>query len=82
MTDEELRRYVGRPVEVQFVDGQTDTGELVTDESQMVFGQPYALKNLRAGATVGVRAPVYRGIQHASVVRSIRVLEELPETEG
>lgn len=81
MTDEELTKYIGRLVEVQFVDGQTDAGELVTDEPRMVLGQPYALKTLRRGATVEVREPSYRGIQNASVVRSVRVLEELPGRE-
>lgn len=77
MTDSELKQYAGQLVEAKLVDGRTLVGALVVGgDAQIVINQPYALKLLQANLDEG---PTWIGIPSAAVVKSVRVLENLPE---
>jgi hypothetical protein len=81
MTNEELRTYVGRRVEVEFVNGEIVRGDLIEGEAQLVLSQPYAIKWFERSATLGTSSPSWRGIPDASTVQFIRVLDA-DETDG
>jgi hypothetical protein len=73
MTDEELRPYLGRRVSVQFTNGDVVSGRLVVGEAHLVLSQPYAIE--MPGRSPG-EGPSWLGVPHASVIVSIRALDE------
>jgi hypothetical protein len=81
MTDEELRPYVGRQVELKVVSGVVFAGELTADEARVALGVPYAIKSLHRSQTVGVLEPSYEGIPDAAAVEWVRILQQQPDDE-
>lgn len=69
MRDEELRQYIGHMVELHFAYGRVVIGKLVMGEMP---GSRYALERRGRDASC-------LNIEEASVVRSVRFLDNLPE---
>ena len=75
MTDEELREYVGRQVEVRLTSGVTLVGRLVAGADAAARGAPYAMRSEHESAISGISEPAYTAIAGANLVESARTLE-------
>ena len=70
MMDAQLRHYLGRRVQLQFVDGMQVTGRLVEGEPVYARGDAYSIITREASSTEG---PEFTGIRYASLVRRVAI---------
>lgn len=74
MTDHELRRHLGRTVELRFASGAVVVGKLIVSEMPLARSHPYEIRLPGRKSVSLVRIP------DASVVESIRPFADgLPE---
>ena len=74
MTDHELRRHLGRTVELRFASGAVVIGRLIVSEPPLALSHPY---EIRLPGSTGISLA---RIPDASVVESVKPFEDgLPE---
>ncbi len=74
MTDEEIREYVGRHVELKLASGMTLVGRLVAGPDAAPAGTSYAVVSLH-GSSAESSEDVYAPVRDAGAVESIRILQ-------
>ena len=70
MMDAQLRHYLDRRVQLQFVDGMQVTGRLIEGEPVYARGDAYSIITREASATEGLE---FIGIRYASLIKRVTV---------
>jgi uncharacterized protein (DUF1810 family) len=74
MTDEELREFVGRHVELKLASGMTLVGRLVAGADAAPAGTRYAVQSLHE-SSAEASEDVYAPVRDAEAVEWIRILQ-------